>query len=68
MADFGGEVECIMDMVDFALVLVDAADALLAQTKFVVSKARKVGSKPIVVINKVSLLKCAVDGSLSTKC
>ena len=52
-ADFGGEVERILNMVDGALVLVDAAEGPLPQTKFVVSKALHVGLKPIVVINKV---------------
>src|SRR3979490_2094364 len=52
-ADFGGEVERILNMVDGALVLVDAAEGPLPQTKFVVSKALKAGVKPIVVINKV---------------
>jgi GTP-binding protein len=52
-ADFGGEVERILNMVDGALVLVDAAEGPLPQTKFVVSKALRVGLRPIVVINKV---------------
>src|ERR1700739_664888 len=52
-ADFGGEVERILGMVDGALVLVDAAEGPLPQTKFVVSKALKIGLKPIVVITKV---------------
>src|SRR5437870_4283305 len=52
-ADFGGEVERILNMVDGALVLVDAAEGPLPQTKFVVSKALKMGLKPIVAINKV---------------
>ncbi len=52
-ADFGGEVERILNMVDGALVLVDAAEGPLPQTKFVVSKALKIGLRPIVVINKV---------------
>src|ERR1700739_1710784 len=52
-ADFGGEVERILNMVDGALVLVDAAEGPLPQTKFVVSKALKVCLKPIVLINKV---------------
>jgi GTP-binding protein len=52
-ADFGGEVERILNMVDGALVLVDAAEGPLPQTKFVVSKALKVGLRPIVIINKV---------------
>ena len=52
-ADFGGEVERILNMVDGAIVLVDAAEGPLPQTKFVVSKALKMGLKPVVVINKV---------------
>src|SRR5262245_50736890 len=52
-ADFGGEVERILNMVDGALVLVDAAEGPLPQTKFVVSKALKMGLKPIVIINKI---------------
>src|SRR6201986_3396460 len=52
-ADFGGEVERILSMVDGVLVLVDAAEGPLPQTKFVVGKALKIGLKPIVVINKV---------------
>ena len=52
-ADFGGEVERILNMVDGVIVLVDAAEGPLPQTKFVVSKALKMGLKPIVAINKV---------------
>src|SRR6478609_10912905 len=52
-ADFGGEVERILSMVDGVLVLVDAADGPLPQTKFVVGKALRRGLKPIVVINKI---------------
>src|SRR6201993_3092644 len=52
-ADFGGEVERILNMVDGAIVLVDAAEGPMPQTKFVVSKAMKVGHKPIVAVNKV---------------
>src|SRR6202012_1230587 len=52
-ADFGGEVERILSMVDGVLVLVDAADGPMPQTKFVVGKALKQGLGPIVVINKV---------------
>ena len=52
-ADFGGEVERILNMVDGAIVLVDAAEGPMPQTKFVVSKALKVGLKPIVAVNKV---------------
>src|ERR1700674_2460552 len=52
-ADFGGEGERILNMVDGALVLVDAAEGPLPQTQFGVTKALKMGLKPIVVINKV---------------
>ncbi|MFL6937365.1 MAG: translational GTPase TypA [Xanthobacteraceae bacterium] len=52
-ADFGGEVERILNMVDGAIVLVDAAEGPMPQTKFVVGKALKVGLRPIVAINKV---------------
>jgi GTP-binding protein len=52
-ADFGGEVERILSMVDGVLVLVDAAEGPMPQTKFVVSKALALGLNPIVVINKI---------------
>jgi GTP-binding protein len=52
-ADFGGEVERILNMVDSAIVLVDASEGPLPQTKFVVSKALRRGLKPIVAINKI---------------
>ncbi len=52
-ADFGGEVERILSMVDGAIVLVDASEGPLPQTKFVVSKALKRGMRPIVAINKI---------------
>ncbi len=52
-ADFGGEVERILHMVDSAIILVDAAEGPMPQTKFVLSKALKIGLKPIVVINKI---------------
>ncbi len=52
-ADFGGEVERILNMVDGAIVLVDASEGPLPQTKFVVSKALQQGLRPIVAINKV---------------
>ncbi|MCF1505346.1 translational GTPase TypA [Afifella sp. H1R] len=52
-ADFGGEVERILNMVDGALLLVDAAEGPMPQTKFVLTKALAAGLKPIVVINKV---------------
>ena len=52
-ADFGGEVERILNMVDGAIVLVDAAEGVLPQTKFVLTKALAQGIKPIVVVNKI---------------
>jgi GTP-binding protein len=52
-ADFGGEVERILSMVDGVLVLVDAAEGPMPQTKFVLGKALTQGLRPIVVINKV---------------
>src|SRR5581483_3647204 len=52
-ADFGGEVERILNMVDGAIVLVDASEGPLPQTKFVVSKALRQGLRPIVAINKI---------------
>ncbi|WP_299030319.1 translational GTPase TypA [uncultured Sulfitobacter sp.] len=52
-ADFGGEVERILSMVDGVVLLVDAAEGPMPQTKFVTSKALKLGLRPIVVINKV---------------
>ncbi len=52
-ADFGGEVERILNMVDGAVLLVDASEGPLPQTKFVVSKALRQGIRPIVAINKI---------------
>ena len=52
-ADFGGEVERILNMVDGALILVDAAEGIMPQTKFVLTKALAQNLKPIVVINKI---------------
>src|SRR5918995_3913815 len=52
-ADFGGEVERIMKMIDGVLLVVDAHDGPQAQTKFVLKKALANGAKPIVVINKI---------------
>ncbi len=52
-ADFGGEVERIMTMIDGVLLVVDAADGPQAQTRFVLRKALEAGAKPIVVINKI---------------
>ena len=52
-ADFGGEVERILSMVDGVVVLVDAAEGPLPQTKFVVGKALRLGLRPMVVVNKI---------------
>jgi GTP-binding protein len=52
-ADFGGEVERILNMVDGAVLLVDAAEGPMPQTKFVLQKALKIGLRPIVAINKI---------------
>lgn len=52
-ADFGGEVERVLSMVDGVILLVDAAEGPMPQTKFVLSKALALGLKPIVVINKI---------------
>ncbi len=52
-ADFGGEVERVLKMADGALLLVDAAEGPMPQTRFVLGKALEVGLRPIVVINKV---------------
>lgn len=52
-ADFGGEVERVLKMVDGVLLLVDAQEGVMPQTKFVVKKALNLGLRPIVVINKI---------------
>ncbi len=52
-ADFGGEVERVLKMVDGVLLLVDAQEGVMPQTKFVVKKALELGIRPIVVINKI---------------
>jgi GTP-binding protein len=52
-ADFGGEVERVLCMTDSALLLVDSAEGVMPQTKFVLSKALALGLKPIVIINKI---------------
>src|SRR4030065_452716 len=52
-ADFGGEVERTLNMADGALLLIDAQEGPMPQTKFVLKKALEIGLKPIVVINKI---------------
>ena len=63
-ADFGGEVERIMGMVDGALLLVDAAEGPLPQTRFVLQKALSKGHKIILVINKVDRPECVGGGRI----
>ena len=60
-ADFGGEVERVLNMADGVLLLVDAFEGAMPQTRFVLQKALEIGLKPIVVINKVDKLNCRPD-------
>ena len=60
-ADFGGEVERVLNMADGVLLLVDAFEGTMPQTRFVLQKAVEMGKKPIVVINKVDKLNCRPD-------
>lgn len=64
-ADFGGEVERILSMVDGVVLLVDSSEGPMPQTKFVLGKALKVGLKPIVVINKADKADARVDEVLN---
>ena len=64
-ADFGGEVERILSMVDGVVLLVDASEGPMPQTKFVTGKALKLGLKPIVVINKADKPDARVDDVLN---
>ena len=57
-ADFGGEVERVLNMADGCLLLVDAFEGPMPQTRFVLQKAIQIGLKPIVVINKVDKPNC----------
>ena len=63
-ADFGGEVERVLGMVDGALLIVDAAEGPMPQTRFVLSKALELGLRIIVVINKIDKPAADPDGSL----
>lgn len=63
-ADFGGEVERVLGMVDGALLIVDAAEGPMPQTRFVLSKALELGIKIIVVINKIDKPAADPDGTL----
>ena len=64
-ADFGGEVERILSMVDGCVLLVDAAEGPMPQTKFVLSKALALGLKPILVLNKVDRPNATPDEALN---
>ena len=60
-SDFGGEVERVLNMADGVLLLVDAFEGCMPQTRFVLQKALELGKKPVVVINKVDKLNCRPD-------
>ena len=60
-SDFGGEVERVLNMADGVLLLVDAFEGCMPQTRFVLNKAIEMGKKPIVVINKVDKQNCRPD-------
>lgn len=60
-ADFGGEVERVLNMADGCLLLVDAFEGPMPQTRFVLQKALEIGLKPVVVINKVDKPNCRPD-------
>lgn len=65
-ADFGGEVERILNMVDGVLLLCDAAEGPMPQTKFVLRKALELGLKPIVVVNKIDRTGADPDEALNS--
>ncbi|MBA3900953.1 MAG: GTP-binding protein, partial [Bacteroidetes bacterium] len=60
-ADFGGEVERVLNMADGVILLVDAFEGPMPQTRFVLQKAIQMGLKPIVVVNKVDKPNCRPD-------
>ena len=60
-SDFGGEVERVLNMADGVLLLVDAFEGCMPQTRFVLNKAIEMGKKPIVVVNKVDKPNCRPD-------
>ncbi len=60
-SDFGGEVERVLNMADGVLLLVDAFEGCMPQTRFVLQKALELGKKPIVVVNKVDKTNCRPD-------
>ena len=57
-SDFGGEVERVLNMADGVILLVDAFEGCMPQTRFVLQKAIEMGKKPVLVINKVDKLNC----------
>ena len=61
-ADFGGEVERVLNMADGCILLVDAFEGPMPQTRFVLQKALQIGLKPIVVVNKVDKPNCRPEG------
>ncbi|HTM18952.1 MAG TPA: GTP-binding protein, partial [Kofleriaceae bacterium] len=63
-ADFGGEVERVLGMVDSVLLVVDAYEGAMPQTRFVTSKAFAMGLKPIVVVNKIDRPGCDPEGTI----
>ena len=60
-SDFGGEVERVLNMADGCILLVDAFEGCMPQTRFVLQKAIEMGKKPVVVVNKVDKLNCRPD-------
>ncbi len=64
-ADFGGEVERVLKMVDSVLLLVDAFEGPMPQTRFVTRKALALGLKPILVVNKIDRVGCDPDGAVN---
>src|SRR5204862_5888773 len=65
-ADFGGEVERVMSMVDGVLLLVDAVEGPMPQTRFVLQKALQAGHKAIVVVNKIDRTDARPDYAIDT--
>ncbi len=63
-SDFGGEVERVLNMADGVILLVDAFEGPMPQTRFVLQKALEIGLKPIVVVNKVDKPNCDPEGTL----
>ncbi|MFA6492618.1 MAG: translational GTPase TypA [Patescibacteria group bacterium] len=67
-ADFGGEVERTLNMADGALLLIDAQEGPMPQTKFVLKKALEIGLKPIVVINKIDKKDAHIQDTINKTC